>query len=217
MPEDEIDLSQLVTEISRRISSRLLELFQRGNALSRVGYAGYSLEDALRAYDEALEEAPSFLEAWNNKGCALWHLGRYKDALECFEKALELAPNFDIALQNKAGILHAMGKYAEAIRIYDELLGENRENWRALYGKGRALFYLHNFGEADKYYKLAYFFSARELFEQKNFKFALDSINRALKIEPQNREFLRLKIKILHALGRNREAQQIIDSIEHPF
>ncbi|MGB7571049.1 MAG: tetratricopeptide repeat protein, partial [Methanothrix sp.] len=47
-------------------------------------------EEALKAYEKAIELDPKFAYPWNNKGLALKALGRKSQADECFARAKEL-------------------------------------------------------------------------------------------------------------------------------
>lgn len=50
-------------------------------------------EEALAAYDKALEIKPDFHLAWYNRGNALGSLERYEEALISYDKALEFNPD----------------------------------------------------------------------------------------------------------------------------
>lgn len=47
-------------------------------------------EKAITAYDEAIKAAPGDAELWNDRGVALYRLGRYESAIENYRKALKL-------------------------------------------------------------------------------------------------------------------------------
>ena len=55
-------------------------------------------EDALIAYDKALELEPSNVSAWNNKGIVLSRLKRFEESIVCYDKAIEIEPEY--ALRN---------------------------------------------------------------------------------------------------------------------
>jgi Flp pilus assembly protein TadD len=48
------------------------------------------LDDAIKAYDEAIRLDPNDAAAWNNKGVALEALGKTTEANAAFAKAQEL-------------------------------------------------------------------------------------------------------------------------------
>ena len=68
-------------------------------------------EDALIAYDKALELDPNHVRTWNNKGIILARLKRFEDAIECYDKAIEIDPEYANAWYNKANALRNFGQY----------------------------------------------------------------------------------------------------------
>ena len=60
----------------------------RGRALERLNH----LDQALAAFDQALELAPTFPQTWQAKGMALWSARRRDEARTALEQYLKLAP-----------------------------------------------------------------------------------------------------------------------------
>lgn len=77
-----------------------------GNARAKEG----DNEDALIAYDKALEVDPNHVSAWNNKGIILSRLERFEEAIECYDKAIEIEPQYANAWYNKANALRNFGQ-----------------------------------------------------------------------------------------------------------
>jgi tetratricopeptide (TPR) repeat protein len=75
---------------------------------------------AIANYTKAIELKPDFLNAWNNRGTALYDLGRYEEAISNCNKAIELKPDYHIAWHNRGIALKALGRYEEAIANYDQ-------------------------------------------------------------------------------------------------
>ncbi len=76
-------------------------------AWNNKGFILYEMgkyEEAIQAYDKAIEIDPNYLLVWNNKGIALEKLGRYDEAAECYNKAKELESNF--ILTKKSGMFN---------------------------------------------------------------------------------------------------------------
>ena len=67
-------------------------------------------EEAILAYEKAIDLDPKHVSAWNNKGIALFRLGRYQDAIDCYDKAIDLNPNHANAWYNKAKALRGLGQ-----------------------------------------------------------------------------------------------------------
>jgi tetratricopeptide (TPR) repeat protein len=53
-------------------------------------------EDAVAAYERAIEIDPQHAWSWYNKGIALGKLGRDEESKEAFEKAHEIDPTIEI-------------------------------------------------------------------------------------------------------------------------
>jgi tetratricopeptide (TPR) repeat protein len=67
-------------------------------------------EDALIAYDKALELDPNHVSAWNNKGIVLSRLRRFEEAIDCYDKAIEIDPKYANAWYNKANSMRNFGQ-----------------------------------------------------------------------------------------------------------
>ena len=120
-------------------------------------YKAKRTEEALGAFDRALEENPSYTQAWNFKGKILTNLGKYKDAIYCFEASLNVNGNTD-AYFGKGLALFYQEKYDEAIRCYDIVLKTYPDDINTWMGKGAALYYQDRFEEALRCYdKVLYF------------------------------------------------------------
>lgn len=116
------DLSQAVGELTLALRldpqpppDRYLKL---GAALVRQG----RLDDARRAFVDALRLDPGDAEAHNALGAALSDLGRTREAIGEFNKALELRPNLAHVYGNRGRARAIEGDLAGAIRDYETLL-----------------------------------------------------------------------------------------------
>lgn len=67
-------------------------------------------EDALIAYDKALELDPNHVSAWNNKGIVLSRLKRFEEAIDCYDRAIEIDPKYANAWYNKANAIRNFGQ-----------------------------------------------------------------------------------------------------------
>jgi len=64
--------------------------FQSGCALGKLE----RYEEAIKAYDRAIELKPDYAIAYYNKGCTLGKLERYEEAIVAYDKAIELDPDY---------------------------------------------------------------------------------------------------------------------------
>jgi len=87
-----------------------------------LGYKEKDPKKKIEYYSKCLKLDPKNAVAWNNKGLALYDLGRYEEAIRCYDKVLEIDPKNAVAWNNKGNTLNKLGRYEEAIRCYDKAL-----------------------------------------------------------------------------------------------
>ena len=83
----------------------------RGAALEKLGKLG----EAIEAYDLALQNKSTHVDAWHNRGVALKAARRFDEALTSFESALANKADFFPSLRGKCDILTQLARYDEAI------------------------------------------------------------------------------------------------------
>lgn len=86
------------------------ELMDKGYSLTALG----RFDEALEAYDRAIELQPDYAWAWARKGRTMRLLERYDDALNCYNQALEIQPRYAWAWNGKGIILERLGRLDEA-------------------------------------------------------------------------------------------------------
>jgi tetratricopeptide (TPR) repeat protein len=141
-PHDRFDLAQ--------------DYYQSGNARLEQG----QYQDALIAYDTALQLSPQVPEVLQAKAVALLRLNHLTEALQACEESLRLRPDFVEAWHLKAGILKEQKKFEEAIICCTESLGLRPD-----------------FAEA-------WHLRATILLKQKKFHEAIESCEKALQLNP---------------------------------
>src|SRR5947207_1423148 len=77
-------------------------------------------DEALAAYQQALQLDPDYAKAYNNMGYVLNEIKRYEEALAAYEQAIRLNPNYAKAYNNKAIALEHLGRTTEAQQAYDK-------------------------------------------------------------------------------------------------
>ncbi|MCX6674748.1 MAG: tetratricopeptide repeat protein [Methanothrix sp.] len=166
------------------IESKSAEVwFNKGVALTSLG----RYDEALQAYDRALEMDSQMVGAWHNKGHALNSLGRYDEALQAYDKAIQIDPKLEMAWSNKGSVLDSLGKYDEAIKAYNVAIKLNPNYSDAWNNKGYALEKLGKYEEA------------------------VIACDKAIEIDPQNTEAWNNKCKALNGQGKYYEAVKICD------
>ena len=113
--------------------------YSTGNESAKAG----NNEDALIAYDKALELDPKHVSAWNNKGIVLSRLKRFEESIGCYDKAIDLNPEYANAWYNKA---NAVRNFAQSLV---DKANDDRSNAPKLVNRSIALF-----DSADKCYDM---------------------------------------------------------------
>ncbi len=72
-------------------------------------------EEALKAFDKAVQLQPERAELWRNRGNVLIQLERHSDAVLAYQHALKLDPSlWDVAYRNGV-LLQSLGRHDEAV------------------------------------------------------------------------------------------------------
>ena len=98
-----------------RQTDALLETY-KGKALALIHLNQY--EEALPTIEEGLAIYPKDPILWNEKGYALYNLGKNQDAVNAYDAAISFDQNFTSALINKGQVLFQMGRYQDAADAY---------------------------------------------------------------------------------------------------
>jgi tetratricopeptide (TPR) repeat protein len=113
------------------------------------------LEQAITAWDKALELDPNLAQAWHNRGSALGHLGRLEESLASFERAIAINPE-DFRAWNDCGhALYNLQRWEEAVASWDKVLELQENFYQAWYNRGCALEQLGQVDAAMDCYKKA--------------------------------------------------------------
>jgi tetratricopeptide (TPR) repeat protein len=187
-------------------------LLKQGVALSNLGKD----EEALKAFEKAIEINPTDPEAWYNKGVALGKLGKNEEALKAFEKAIEINPTDPEAWYNKGVTLSKLGKDEEALKAFEKAIEINPNYDKAWYNKGVALGKLGKDEEALKAYEKAIEINpnydkawnnkGNALSNLGKNEEALKAFEKAIEINPNYDKAWNNKGNALSNLGKNEEA-----------
>ncbi len=164
----------------------------RGAALQALG----RLADALASYDRAVALKPDDVTAWQNRGIALQSVGRFGEALESFDKTLAIAPNHAGGWHGRGSALAGLERTEEALAAFDMALTFLPGNPEILQQRAILLKNAEAAGETPEdaalWYKRASMFHVTQRFGD-----ALDALDRALVIAPDDSEALLLKGAVL--------------------
>jgi tetratricopeptide (TPR) repeat protein len=99
-------------------NQKAMEFFQKGNAAFLQG----NYEEAIAAYDQAIEYKPDYYQAWSNRGSTLFQRRNYEEALQSYDRALELKSEYPEAWNNRGSVLVKMKQYQDALPSYKKAL-----------------------------------------------------------------------------------------------
>ncbi|MGQ4649468.1 protein kinase domain-containing protein [Lyngbya aestuarii] len=155
-------------------------------------------QQALKIYDQAIALQPDIPEAHWGRCYSLNSLGRVSEGISACDNALALKPNYPEALWSKGSALDSQQKYQEALTLYDQALQINPQYAQAWNNRGVALLNLRGdpqeaitaFEKATTLqpdFADAWANRGAALWAIQRFDEALESIDRALQIEPNNK------------------------------
>jgi tetratricopeptide (TPR) repeat protein len=190
---------------------------ERGDEL----YENGQYEEAIQAYDKAIEEDPDSSEAYNNKCSALHEIGKYEESIQACDKAIELNPNFNESYNWKGSSLKLIGHYEEALGAFNQSIKLNSKSSSSYNEKGLVLFQMGKYEEAiaafDGFIKInskdstVYFNKARALDEMGKYKEAVESYDKAIKLDSKSNDFYSAKAYALFNLQQYEEALYAYD------
>ena len=130
-------------------------------------------EEALVAYDEALERQPNGAVAWNNRGFTNFTMGRFNEAIRCYDEAMRLAPNYQVAWYNRGYTLQIAGQLNQARRYYERAVELNPEDAIAWNNLGNVYYNQGHYERSIEIFK-------RSLEAQPDYTIAINNIGNAL-------------------------------------
>lgn len=221
-------LKSLNRESEARVAeSRAKDMGVTANDWRRYGYwldVASKYEDALRAYDKAVELAPDAAGIWNDRGVCLGHLDRQDEELKCYQRATEIDPNYVLGWRNRALTLRRLNCYEEALSAADMALKLDPKHSYSWDLKGRVLCKLSRLDEAIATFEKAielspdnaesYVSKGFALMDAERFDEALLCLNEALRLNPQSAFVWMNKAGIMMILGRYSEALGALDKAE---
>jgi len=111
--------------------------------------------EALNAYNKAIDLNPNDASAYNNRGLAYDNLDKDDLAIADYVKAIELNPKYGDAFNNLAKTYGRRGYYKQAILFYDRVIELNPKDADAYYNRGNAYGRLGDYGFASQDLKIA--------------------------------------------------------------
>jgi len=151
-------------------------------------------QDAIAAYDQALQIQPDLADTWNNRGVVLTRMQRYPEAITSYEKATTIRPNYPDAWNNRGVVLLELQKYQEAIGCYEQAIQAKPDYADAWNNRGVAFSKMQEYEQAVISYNQALQIKndytdawnnrGVALSKLQKYEAAIDSYDNAAKIRP---------------------------------
>jgi tetratricopeptide (TPR) repeat protein len=164
--------------------------YVRGNNLCELG----RYDDALIAFEKALEARPDFYAAWANRAYVLDRMGRYREAIAAIDRALRLKPDYGGLWYNRGTILGKMQRHADAIAAFNRALRLKPNFVEAWNNRGTSLGKLQRYDEAiaafdralqlDPDFAGPHYGKACCYAAQNNQELAIEHLHRAVQLDP---------------------------------
>ena len=108
------------------------EYFERGKALHEEG----CYEEALEAYDQAIQRDENDAYLWYGKGTVYKSLNDYEQALYCYEQAIQLDEKFAYPWNGKGNVYSELKDYEQALNCYEQAIKLDKKYAAPWHGKG---------------------------------------------------------------------------------
>ena len=176
-----------------------------------------SPEEALTAYNKALELAPDLYLAWDAKGSVLYNLELFEKSLDAYNRALDINPEYAPSWHGQGVLLNeGLSEREAAIASYDKAIAIAPRFYPAWRDRGIALSDLSRYSQALESFEEALDIQPNDrktwvekgltLIELRRDKEALEAFDRATQIEPNYAFAWTQRGVVLEYLERDREA-----------
>ncbi|MEL7039318.1 MAG: tetratricopeptide repeat protein [Cyanobacteria bacterium J06592_8] len=180
-------------------------------------------DEAVQAYDRALQLDSNAAEVWNNRGVVLTKLQRYHEAIAAYEQALQLRSEYADAWNNRGVALGKLKYYEAAVSSHDRAISLKESYVDAWNNRGFALAQLKQYEDAINSYQkaaqlnpdfyLAWYNQARCYSVQENNDLALESLERAMSIKPTVVRNLAQKETDFESISDDERFQELIQNL----
>jgi tetratricopeptide (TPR) repeat protein len=143
------------------------------------------------------------------QGQELLESENYQEAIDSFDRAIEIDPNNADSWSNRGFTLSKLNKYQEAIDSYDRALKIDPDNYNIWHSRGKLLEKMGN----DRDLTMGNYIvkSNNRYLTMGNYKEAVNSYDRALKIDPNNLSGWISRGDLLDKMGKYKEAVNSYD------
>ncbi len=163
-------------------------------------------EHSIESFDQTIKLDPKHKKALHNKGIALMMLNKNKKAIESFEKAIQIDKNYGTAYYQKGIAEEKNGDMQQAFASFKNAYNLDKNTNYALKA-GIVSNNLGNFKQSEEYLnffnanakkpnEIAIYNLSIAKFENNKLEESLETINKAIDLNPEKSEYLYLKASI---------------------
>jgi tetratricopeptide (TPR) repeat protein len=177
-------------------------------------------------FEQGIRYAPKSPENYYDLGKLFSLQDNWEGARNQFEEAIRIDPSYIEAIDALGFAQEALGDDAGAIRRYEEAIALNEQrhgtfisahvNLSAYYNRtgdsAKALNYAQKALELDSKSDPAWFQKARAEDRQGNLQAAVDSLNRAISVNPRSSSYYYVLAGLYRRLGKTEESKKALDS-----
>ena len=91
---------------------------------------------AIKLFTEAIQLAPNYAAAYNNRGAAYQNIKNYKKSIVDFDKSIQINPYYAAAYKNRGNAYLSLKNYKQAIADFDKAIQLNPNNVVAYRNRG---------------------------------------------------------------------------------
>jgi tetratricopeptide (TPR) repeat protein len=169
----------------------------------------YKSDEAIKLLDIALQQDPSLVDAYLERGKARSNLQKYKEAIEDYNRALQYNPNLFEAYINRGKAKQFLKQYQEAMKDFDLAIELNPKSLSAYFSRGMLYrTYLKQKERGNKDFDLALnmipasindYFDLRVIFDiRKSPKAGIEYFNKAINLNYKNNYLAYLQKAMLY-------------------
>ena len=121
-----------------------LKYYQEGKILIQEE----KYEEAITAFEQAVNNKSDFYQAWTNKGYAQGKLGKHLEKFSSCARATTIAPDFPEAWNCRGLARFDLKQYEQALKEYNQAIAADPEFYTGWYNKGEVLLKLGQYKES---------------------------------------------------------------------
>ncbi len=178
-------------------------------------------DQAILAYDKAIELNPTFALSYNSRAIAYWEEGDYDRALRDFDKAIKLDPEYSQAYHDRGFRYMIRGDLDRAIRDFDQAIELNPANADVYNNRGLAYFSKGDYDRAIRDFDQAIALSPEytevynnraQLYLRKGkHDLAIRDYDQAIKLNPKGAQLYINRGQVYYGMGEQDQAIRDFD------